>query len=84
MTKTRLTQSRTHSLDVGGNSVTVIDSTGAGDAFAAGFLVAHLGGADDGTALLAGCRAGSSAVTRVSGRPPDGSPRKTCPSPGRP
>jgi sugar/nucleoside kinase (ribokinase family) len=54
---------------VGGRSVTVIDSTGAGDAFAAGFLVAHLGGADDTTALLAGCRAGSTAVTRISGRP---------------
>jgi sugar/nucleoside kinase (ribokinase family) len=54
---------------VGGRSVTAIDSTGAGDAFAAGFLVAHLAGADDDAALRAGCEAGSSAVTRVSGRP---------------
>ncbi|MEO5876634.1 MAG: PfkB family carbohydrate kinase [Streptosporangiaceae bacterium] len=54
---------------VGGTPVTAIDSTGAGDAFAAGFLVAHLGGADDATALSAGRAAGSAAVTRVSGRP---------------
>ncbi|GAA3192607.1 carbohydrate kinase family protein [Actinocorallia longicatena] len=54
---------------VPGASVTALDSTGAGDAFAAGFLLAHLSGADDDAALTAGCASGAAAVTRVSGRP---------------
>lgn len=46
-----------------------VDSTGAGDAFAAGFLAALL--ADDSleSALAAGCLAGAAAVTRLGGRP---------------
>jgi sugar/nucleoside kinase (ribokinase family) len=55
-----------------------VDSTGAGDAFAGGFLAAQLGGTDDRTAVAAGCRAGASAVSVVGGRPP---PIATSPSP---
>lgn len=47
----------------------LIDSTGAGDAFAAGFLSARLGGADEQAALEAGCRAGADCVAIVGGRP---------------
>ncbi|MFI7044428.1 carbohydrate kinase family protein [Streptosporangium sandarakinum] len=47
----------------------VVDSTGAGDAFAAGLLTALLRGADDEAALDAGRRAGAEAVTAVGGRP---------------
>lgn len=49
--------------------VRVIDSTGAGDAFAAGYLTAAASGADDETALAAGCRVGALATTVVGGRP---------------
>ncbi|WP_067143731.1 carbohydrate kinase family protein [Microtetraspora malaysiensis] len=48
----------------------VVDSTGAGDAFAAGFLAALLSGLDPRTALENGCRAGAVAVAQVGGRPP--------------
>jgi sugar/nucleoside kinase (ribokinase family) len=50
--------------------VTVRDSTGAGDAFAAAFIAAELTGADEGTALARAIAAGASAVTRIGGRPP--------------
>jgi sugar/nucleoside kinase (ribokinase family) len=53
-----------------GAEAEVIDSTGAGDAFAAGFLTALLAGRRDGEALTAGCRAGAAAVGRLGGRPP--------------
>lgn len=46
-----------------------VDSTGAGDAFAAGFLAALLRGDPAESALEAGCLAGASAVTRLGGRP---------------
>ncbi|MEU4577544.1 carbohydrate kinase family protein [Nonomuraea sp. ATR24] len=46
-----------------------IDSTGAGDAFAAGFLAATLDGAGERAALEAGCRAGAECVALVGGRP---------------
>ncbi|MDF5752320.1 sugar kinase [Spongiactinospora sp. TRM90649] len=52
-----------------GLGVTVTDSTGAGDAFAAGYLVARMAGAGDEISLVAGCRAGAEAVTTVGGRP---------------
>ncbi|MEU8271313.1 sugar kinase [Sphaerisporangium sp. NPDC049002] len=46
-----------------------VDSTGAGDAFAAGFLSALLPGDSPESALEAGCLAGADAVTRLGGRP---------------
>ncbi|REF00404.1 carbohydrate kinase family protein [Thermomonospora umbrina] len=55
-----------------------VDSTGAGDAFAAGFLAATLAGLGEGDAVAAGCRAGALAVSRIGGRPdgaPSGRPR---------
>ncbi|MFI9624141.1 carbohydrate kinase family protein [Streptomyces sp. NPDC052042] len=47
----------------------VVDSTGAGDAFTGGLLAALLSGADDASAVAAGCRSGAEAVTTVGGRP---------------
>jgi sugar/nucleoside kinase (ribokinase family) len=55
---------------VAGTPTAALDSTGAGDAFAGGFLAARLTGADDRTAVAAGCRAGAQAVGQVGGRPP--------------
>jgi len=49
--------------------VEVIDTTGAGDAFAAGFLSAELRGEALETSLLAGIEAGSAAVTQIGGQP---------------
>jgi sugar/nucleoside kinase (ribokinase family) len=47
-----------------------IDPTGAGDAFAAGFLDAWLSGADPAAALAAGTALGVQAVAQVGARPP--------------
>ncbi|SEQ71397.1 Sugar or nucleoside kinase, ribokinase family [Lentzea xinjiangensis] len=47
-----------------------VDSTGAGDAFDAGFLAAWLSGASKRDALLGGVRAGSRAVSVVGAQPP--------------
>jgi sugar/nucleoside kinase (ribokinase family) len=47
----------------------VVDPTGAGDAFAAGFLAAWLGGATPADALAGGARLGALAVAKVGGRP---------------
>lgn len=49
--------------------VTVLDSTGAGDAFAAGFLAAHLDGKGLEEALAAGVAAGAKAVQSIGGQP---------------
>ena len=49
--------------------VAVVDTTGAGDAFAAAFLSAQLAGGAEATWLAAGIAAGSAAVTRVGGQP---------------
>jgi sugar/nucleoside kinase (ribokinase family) len=57
-----------------------VDSTGAGDAFAAGLLTALLAGHSPESALEAGCAAGAMAVTRLGGRP--GPPPATGPVPG--
>ena len=49
----------------------VIDTTGAGDAFLAGFLEVALAGGGLDAALTAGCALGSFATTLVGGRPPE-------------
>jgi len=48
--------------------VLVTDTTGAGDAFAAGLLAARLAGADPADALGAGCALAAEAVARDGGR----------------
>ncbi|GAA1957878.1 carbohydrate kinase family protein [Kitasatospora viridis] len=52
-----------------GTAARAVDSTGAGDAFAGGYLTALLAGADQQRALAAGCLAGARAVEVVGGRP---------------
>lgn len=49
--------------------VSVVDSTGAGDAFAAGFIAAHLAGDDETAALGKGIAAGARAVQAIGGQP---------------
>ncbi len=49
--------------------VEAVDATGAGDAFAAGFITAWLESADPETALQRGIAAGAKAVTRLGGQP---------------
>jgi sugar/nucleoside kinase (ribokinase family) len=50
-------------------AVDVVDTTGAGDAFAAGFLPAWAGGEGLVVALERGNRAGARVVSRVGARP---------------
>jgi sugar/nucleoside kinase (ribokinase family) len=49
--------------------VTVVDSTGAGDAFAAGFLARYLDGAPLKTCLENGVLTGAQAITQAGGQP---------------
>lgn len=49
--------------------VEVVDTTGAGDAFAAAFLAAELAGAPPETCLEQAVRAGAEATTRLGGQP---------------
>ncbi len=49
--------------------VEVVDTTGAGDAFAAGFITAELAGASEAEALERGVAAGSEAVRIIGGQP---------------
>jgi ribokinase len=49
--------------------VTVLDSTGAGDAFAAGLIAARVSGAAPKEALAAGCRLAAQAVATPGARP---------------
>jgi sugar/nucleoside kinase (ribokinase family) len=56
-------------LSVASPAVEVIDTTGAGDAFAAGFLSARIEGAGDEDCLIRAVEAGSRAVTRLGGQP---------------
>jgi sugar/nucleoside kinase (ribokinase family) len=48
--------------------VRAIDTTGAGDAFAAGLLSARMAGAEPADALGAGCALAAEAVAREGGR----------------
>ena len=56
-------------LELPARQVETVDSTGAGDAFAAGFLAALCAGADEAAALAAGIAAGARAVTSIGGQP---------------
>ena len=47
----------------------MVDSTGAGDAFAAGLLAARMDGAEPDEALAAGARLAARAVAQPGGRP---------------
>jgi ribokinase len=56
-------------------AVTVVDPTGAGDAFAAGLLTEWVAGADPERAVRAGIDLGAQAVRTVGARPPAGRTR---------
>jgi sugar/nucleoside kinase (ribokinase family) len=58
--------------------VEVLDTTGAGDAFAAGFIAAELAGWSTEACLRAGIEAGSKAVQTIGGQP--ASPKPAVPS----
>jgi sugar/nucleoside kinase (ribokinase family) len=57
-------------IDVAAEPVELVDATGAGDAFAAGFLAARLRGEDDVACAQAGAKVAADVITRAGGRPP--------------
>ena len=56
-------------LELPAQVVEVVDSTGAGDAFAAGFIAAHVAGDTSEVALAKGIAAGARAVQSIGGQP---------------
>jgi sugar/nucleoside kinase (ribokinase family) len=54
---------------VAADPITAVDSTGAGDAFAAGVLAAVLAGDDIEAALAAGNHLAAAAITKAGARP---------------
>ncbi|KKB84345.1 ribokinase [Devosia limi DSM 17137] len=56
-------------LELPAQVVDVVDSTGAGDAFAAGFIAAHVAGDTNAVALAKGIAAGARAVQSIGGQP---------------
>jgi sugar/nucleoside kinase (ribokinase family) len=58
-----------HVEQVPAEPASVVDTTGAGDAFVAALLTARAAGAEPRAALVAGCRAAARAVATAGGRP---------------
>ena len=56
-------------VDVPASTAVAVDQTGAGDAFAAGYLAAHVQGEDDLACARAAVRAATEAVSRPGARP---------------
>jgi sugar/nucleoside kinase (ribokinase family) len=56
-------------VEIPGEPADAVDPTGAGDAFAAGFLAARLRGGDHSACARAAMRAAAAVVTRAGGRP---------------
>ena len=54
---------------VDAQSVRVVDTTGAGDLFAAGFLAGLAQGADDSTCAKMGCAAAGEVISHIGARP---------------
>lgn len=66
-----LGQSRTEPIHVGAERISkVVDATGAGDAFCAGFLPPWLANKSPADALASGCRVAAEALHHAGGRPP--------------